>query len=608
MLRFLNTCLILFTFTVAGQSIAFIDKNLTIDVDIQPTDVIIWTAVQANVEANGHVNVGLRLQTKNQFTIYKDKLKFAGPPGFAMIRGEFPESILQDDPLSDGQAEVYRGGNFIISFDGLEPYAGDSFPVSITFLGCTESICLFPYTLELEVPLYRVMSQASDRLSQAPEPGPFDSTNSAAEAVSETETTMTSSSPSWNDRLLAFFTDGQQSLVLLFSIALIGGLITNLTPCVFPMIPITLRILGGKHHKHPRVNSLLYASGIVVTYTAIGSLAAVSGGLFGAFLGNTYVTLFFGALFILLGMSMLGYGNFSRLQSFGSHLGQGKQSAVNVFLMGTGAGLVAAPCTGPILGALLVFTPQLENASLSMLLFFSYSLGFALPYLFLGMAANRVSQFKVPATIQIGIKALFASVMFGLALFYLKNPIHKSLISFQGQWATIAATLTVIGLIATIYVVRHKSLALSKSALVLPTAILGLGLFASSQWVSGADIPSQLTWYQSEADAYQAADKLGRPILVDGWAEWCVACKQMDVTTFLDPQVVAELEAEWILLKLDMTEFNAENESLAAKYGMPGLPTIVLVPPNGDLSESVKLTGYLASDRLLEELRQFFKD
>ncbi|MFW7377695.1 MAG: cytochrome c biogenesis protein CcdA [Oligoflexus sp.] len=605
MLRILVSLLILFSFSAKLPAQSLIDEQAGVELDIQPTDVIIWSAIQANIEDDGRVAVALRLQTRNHFSIYKDRLEFAGPPGFAMIDGEFPPSHLQDDPLSDGQVEVYRGGDFIIYFDGLEQVSADSFPVSVTFLGCTERICLFPYTLEMDVPLY---GATNDDFAVSADQDPAAEASLSQDVEVSPSSAAVNENPSWNDRLVAFFQGGEHSLVLLLSLAFLGGLMTNLTPCVFPMIPITLRILGGKHHKHPRINSVLYASGIIVTYTAIGSLAALSGGLFGAFLGNIYVTLFFGLLFFALGLSMLGYGNFSRLQSFGSRLGSRQSTFANVFLMGTGAGLVAAPCTGPILGALLVFTPQLENATFSLLLFFFYSAGFALPYLFLGLAANRVSQFKAPATLQVGIKALFAAVMFGLALFYLKNPIHKSLIALQGHWATMALVLTVIGFIATIYVVRHKRLAINKAALIAPSFILGLGLFAGSQWVSGADVPSQLTWYKTEAEAYRAAEELQRPILVDGWAEWCVACKQMDVTTFQDPQLVAELNAEWVLLKLDMTEFNEENESLAAKYGMPGLPTLVLLPPNGDLSESVKLTGYLAGDKLLKELRQFFRE
>lgn len=397
---------------------------------------------------------------------------------------------------------------------------------------------------------------------------------------------------------------GTLPLWLLLVVVFLGGLATNLTPCVFPMIPITIRLLGRQGNTS-KLSSLIYAGGIVVTYTAIGSIVAASGGLFGSLLANPFVNAGFGVVFVALALSMLGFANFNKLQSLGTQLGSGKSSKLNTFLMGTGAGLVAAPCTGPILGALLIYSAKMNDPRMSLGLFTLYSVGFALPYVFLGMAASKVTKFKVSPKVQVGVKVFFAGVMFGLAFFYLKTPAYKALQPLQGYWEQIGlASLALFAVLSfLIAVVLRKEN--DKGLLIIPTIFLGLSLFSAAQVLTGGDTIAKLDWHKTEQTGYSEAEKLQRPMLVDGWADWCVACREMDATIFQDPEVISELQKNWITIKLDLTELNSENEALAEKYGMPGLPTLILVPSNGDLSKSVKIAGAVSKSRLLKELRTF---
>ena len=220
-------------------------------------------------------------------------------------------------------------------------------------------------------------------------------------------------------------------------------------------------------------------------------MAALSGGLFGALLANVWVNVIFGVLFGFLGLSMLGFADFTKLQNVGAKLGSGKQSTFNTFLMGAGAGLVAAPCTGPILGALIIFAARQPNPTDAIALFPVYSAGFGLPYIFLGMAASKVSTVKVSHRIQLFIKMLFAAIMFGLALFYLKTPAYELLKPLQGFWRAIAVALTVSGLAVGHVIFNNPKYSMNKTLTVIPSLILGIGLFAQSQWLSGADLISK---------------------------------------------------------------------------------------------------------------------
>jgi thiol:disulfide interchange protein DsbD len=594
------------TFPFPGLVAQEFDPGGKTRLDIRPNDVIIWEGVQAVQDRDGHLLVGLRLRTKDNFTIYKSRLKVEARGGFITAIKTAPTPRLQEDPLGEGEVEVYDGGDFEIELVGTERYTDDMLSIGITFLGCTSKICLFPYTTELEIPVYNDTSglSSADAASE-------DLTASGLKDLSTpTDTAPTISEGPASEHLTTEekyaerLKSGRLPWELVLLVVFLGGVATNLTPCVFPMIPITLRLLAQQGHAR-LASTLVYALGIVVTYTGLGLVATLGGGVFGSILANPWVNIGFAIIFAILGLTMLGFGDLSKLQAVGSQMGAGKSSFLNAFGMGAGAGLVAAPCTGPIMGALLAYATTLNSVGQSLGLFFLYSTGFALPYVFLGMAAKRVTAFKVSPRVQVSVKILFSAAMYALALYYLKNPLQEWIKPIHGHWFKLFIGLLVISVPILVLIVRNSSLILQKGVQLAPTILLGIALFAGIQWLSGSDVATKLDWIKDEPTGYAEAQKTGRPILIDGWADWCIACKDMDKTTFQDPEVISLLQDEWVIVKLDMTQQSDADMALAEKYGMPGLPTTVLVPADGDLSRSLTLTGYVSAKRLLDELRSF---
>ena len=150
------------------------------------------------------------------------------------------------------------------------------------------------------------------------------------------------------------------------------------------------------------------------------------------------------------------------------------------------------------------------------------------------------------------------------------------------------------------------NLQMRKGLTLIPAMIIGVFVFATAQYVTTASpTKTDLVWYKSEEQGYAVAKKENKPIIIDGWAEWCEACKKMEATTFREPKLVQELSQHWVLIKLDLTEDSDANDEIIDRYGMPGLPTMVLLPPNGNLDDRHKIVGEKSAAFFLKELQKY---
>jgi len=566
--------------------------------DIKPQDAINWQAFQAVEAADSTIEVSIRMQPIGpDWQVYTKNLSFAGPNGFTVAKIAPPPSKRFMDPITNAEVDVYSGGDFTVTLSGVPRWTAALMPITVTFVGCTNRICLFPYSQVLSVPFI-----AAPTLSLP--------IAVADQALSRTDASTLSPAPAGEvdfETKLAAQLGAGASLTLLMAIVFVGGVLSNLTPCVAPMVPITLRLLARQGSRH-YTNAALYACGIVICYTALGLAAALSGGLFGSLLASKAFNIAFAAVMFLLAMTMLGFGDLSQLQALGSRLGSGKPSPLNTFMMGMGAGLVAAPCTGPILAALLAYTARSgTSVAASTALLGCYSCGFALPYVLLGGAVGHVTKIKVAPLLQLSVKLLFGSIMIALGWYYLRIPCYELAQAMRPHWHKLAISGLILGALISPVVLLSTKLQSSKWATLAPALLLGAGIFGSWQWLTTktADTAAdRLDWWHTEDNAFAAAQRSGKPVLIDLWAEWCEACKKMDVTTFADPNVRAELNANWVLLHLDLTESTPSNDAIQQRYGVQSLPTIVLLPPGGKLDPKEVISGFVSASSLLTTLRQ----
>ncbi len=599
-MKLLLAALLLWSSPMMAQKFDPTDSNPH-DTDINPRDVIHWQSIGGTQTQDAIVTADIRLQSSEGWRIYAHNIEFKGPSGFLIDSISKPSPEKTTDPMTGDLVDTYTGGEFTLRLAGTSPWQQPIFPVTVTYVGCTSVICLFPYSEEIQV----ILSPANDQPS-APQALPTPKSSSAQEPASPPAKTDRQNSQDLEQQLTTKIKSHQLSLASLLALVFLGGILSNLTPCVAPMIPITLRLLSRQGNK-PVVAALAYSLGIVVSYSTLGIFASLSGGLFGSLLANKTFSAAFAGFMALLGFTMLGFGDFSKLQALGNRLGSGRPSILNTFMMGTGAGLVAAPCTGPILAALLAYSASNTTQSFqSFALLGVYSIGFALPYTFLGGFAASIVNIKVRPSLQLVVKFLFAGVMFGLAFYYLRVPFYGTLSELKPNWTRLTQIMAQLSTVVAGIFLFIPTLARYKAAQIIPALFLGITFFTLSQSLTtnsaATNLAGKVEWLKSEDEAFAIARATGKPILIDFWAEWCEACKKMDVTTFNSPEVEDLLGSKWVTLKLDLTESNDRNDAIQTRYGIQSLPTLMILPPDGDLSRKIPILGYISAAQLIDHL------
>ena len=382
-------------------------------------------------------------------------------------------------------------------------------------------------------------------------------------------------------RLATALTAQSGSLRLAFLLSFLGGLATSLTPCVYPLIPITISLFGAR--EAPRAQALglaaCYVGGIAATYTTLGLVVGLVGGQFGAFMTSPWLIIPVALFFLLMAASMFGAFELSLPNELQGKLSQiGGRGPLGAFLMGLVAGIVAAPCTGPPLAALLVFVSTQRSVFIGGSLLFTYALGMGV--LFFVIAGFALKLPKSGAWMD-AVKAVFGVVMIVAALYYLRNitPLLRSVGKSSYSFLLFQGALVVVG-------VLMGALTLSFSGGLLHALRKGVGVLLMVAGLYGAVAWSlaprgSLKWMTDEAAAVAKARSEGRPLLVDFGAEWCPPCKKMESNTFPDEAVQREL-GRFVLLRIDCSHETEQNQALQVKYQSQTLPSVLVFDRSGN--------------------------
>ncbi|MGD0679710.1 MAG: cytochrome c biogenesis protein CcdA [Polyangiaceae bacterium] len=387
------------------------------------------------------------------------------------------------------------------------------------------------------------------------------------------------------------------------------GLATSLTPCVYPMIAVTVSVFGARQTSsrlHGTLLSLTFVLGIVCLFTPLGVASAFLGRGFGSALGDPRVVAIIAVVFLSLAASLFGAFELTLPSSINNRLsGFGGAGFGGAFFLGLICGVVAAPCVGPFLFGLLGWIATTRNITLGSAAMAVYGLGLGTLFFLVGAFALHLPK---AGAWMMGIKWAGGVVLAFLALAYLRDAFREETIrKAVGSglaYGVAGCGLFFIGLaLGVVHVaaerrrspIAHLSRPF-KLASILP-AVVGL-LLVTTWWQVRAPM---LEWESSEPSAIIRSASEHRPLLIDFGANWCAACKELERETFPDPRVQEE-GARFVALHVDATdEEDPEVMRVRQKYeATEGLPVLVLLRSDG--KEALRFTEFVSAERLAEAL------
>ncbi|MCJ7976864.1 protein-disulfide reductase DsbD [Aeromonas veronii] len=560
-------------------------SSLGIEANAKPKFLQVDEAFQIESEQRGD-QLLLTLHIADDYYLYRHSLRFKGN-NLTFSEPTLPEGTEHEDDFFGKTRVYYQQVSIAVPLKEV----GENAALRVRYQGCTDGLCYPPTDKLIDVaPLV------------------------TATTASTAETAQSVAPVSQQDQLAAAL--GHQgfwlSIVAFFAL----GLGLAFTPCVFPMYPILTGIIAGAGHRlstgRAFLLSLVYVQGMAVTYTLLGLVVASAGLKFQAALQHPYVLIGLSVMFVLLALSMFGLYTLqlpSSLQTRLSGLSNRQQggSVVGVAIMGMISGLVCSPCTTAPLSGALIYVAQSGNLWLGGAALYALSLGMGLPLLLLGTSGGKLLP-KAGAWMDV-IKQLFGFALLAVPILLLSR-----------LWSDQIATLAWLGwgLLLCGYLYHHNqhqphSVAKSVRGFVLLLAMI-------SAVVVGKDLLQPATPAAATADAGQTAPQFiriktlddlkvqlaaarGKPVLLDLYADWCVACKEFEHKTFSDP-AVRERFGQMVLLQADVTANDDADIELLNSLNVLGLPTLIFFDREGKELSGQRVTGFMGPAEFLGKLDQ----
>jgi thiol:disulfide interchange protein DsbD len=398
------------------------------------------------------------------------------------------------------------------------------------------------------------------------------------------------------------------------------GVVASLTPCVYPMVPITVSIFGATEAKsRARAMALsgMFVLGIAALFTPLIVLSALSGTLMGSALSNPWVVSGIAVLFTALAASMFGAFEIALPSSWTNRLSTvGGVGYKGAFVIGMAMGLIAAPCTGPFLTGMMAWIASTRDVVLGSAAGFAFSLGLGVLFF---MAGSFAVSLPKGGAWMLGIKWVSGVALAYMALAYMRDsfPFVRQLARSDTTYGVIALLVLLVGLgLGTVHVLaeRRKSpfahLSKPMKLLSILPAVAGAFMFISWWNISNFSLESTaqaclaappIDWQKDEEAARAKAAAEKKPFLVDFGATWCKACNELDEQTWPVPCVRAEAQ-RFVAVKVDATDDDApETKRLQKKYDVVGLPTVVVLGSDG--AEQARFNEFVKPEAMVKALK-----
>ncbi|WP_162063541.1 protein-disulfide reductase DsbD [Vibrio taketomensis] len=539
--------------------------------------------------------VFLDWQVKHDYYLYQERISISAEN---VTLGEL--DIREGQPYHDeffGDVHIYTEPLFVeVPLQDYQPGAR----LIVQYQGCAKAgFCYPPETRVIDVKAFTTAS--NDATTQSAD------TSLTKPQTSSTPTSQSPAPQSKESSLAGQLADNWWTPLLFLAL----GVGLAFTPCVLPMYPIlTSIVLGSGKLSHRRALGLsfIYVQGMALTYTLLGLVVASAGMQFQAAMQHPYVLFGLSVMFVALALSMFGAYTLqlpSSVQTWLNGLSNKQQGGSNagVFAMGAISGLVCSPCTTAPLSGALLYVAQSGDLVTGAVALYALALGMGIPLMLAAVFGNKLLP-KAGAWMD-RVKVLFGFVLLAAPIFLLERILPE-------QWSTALWSALGIAAFGWLYHLKN-SLTFGGWKQSAVGIIAVLGLFASAQpllnyWFSPqaqvAEHGVEFIKISNVAELEQQLEKAqlaGKPVMLDYYADWCVACKEFEKYTFHTPEVESKLK-DFVLLQADVTKNQMQDIELLQKLNVLGLPTIEFWNADGSHQPNARITGFMDAPSFINHL------
>ncbi len=557
-----------------------------------------YLALKTTVKEGWHINSNSPLDRFLIPTVVEVNLPEGpgGSEGIEITGIFYPEPDLQKLEFSESKMSLYHGTIMIGAALKIgKDVAPGEYDISIIlkYQGCNNLTCLEPASIIIQT---KIRVGGMDEIAEALHPEIF----SASPFIDDNGNPVASGSTSGKDTSFSD-TMKEKGIFLAFILIFFGGLALNLTPCIYPLIPITISYFGGQAGgKASRAFflSLTYVFGMSITYSILGMIAAMTGSLFGSALQNPVIVLFITAVLIGLSTSMFGLWEFRLPMFLTRRTGTAKQGYWGALFMGLTVGIVAAPCIGPFVLGLLTYVGEMGRPVLGFFMFFTLAWGMGIPFIALGTASGSLPS---SGNWMIWVKKVFAFILLTMAVYFARTLLGGTISAIlYGTLAVIAGiflgwTAKVPGMSSKFSILRKIIGLIWLIAAIIIFAIPG-GPFREAKVKPG------IIWEPFTEELFNDTVSKGKPVMIDFSADWCIPCHELEHNTFIDLKVMEEAK-RFVSLKVDLTKSGKTETTFKKKFSIKGVPTIIFYGKTGKETPGSRITGYIGPEVMLEKMK-----
>ena len=578
-----------FAQTAAISSASKVDVDIKRSQNVIPAGTSAQFAILLNLQEGWKVNsdqprqdflIGTNISINSTDQLTATGFQYPNPKTYNFEFSQVPVDVFE------GEAPIVFS---VFASESLEPGSYE-LNGTLRIQACDNEVCLAPANLDISVP---VEVSAAGTGFQPLNTEFFEGIESSGGSI------VDALSARGGGEIEALF----DSLGLFWAFAgiFLIGLALNLTPCVYPMLSVTVSLFGNSSDSESKLSSsffmaFVYVMGIVFMYSVLGVAAAFTGALFGSWLQSPIVLAGIGVLIFGLALSMFGLYELQPPSSWMQSLSGTQRKTGGVlghFFSGLVVGVFAAPCIGPPIIALLAFVGSQGDPVFGFSIFFVMAFGLGFPYLILGTFSGLLSKMPKSGTWMVWVKKIFGVVLVGVALFYI------ALAFFPGySFHMIIATVIIGGIYLGFLESSGKGVkTFTRIKWGVGVAMLALGVMMLLNLQKEG-----IEWEPYSDEKYTEAIENNQPVMMDFYADWCIPCLELDRSTFVDENVI-EATMGFRRFKVDMTNYESDaSQNLREEFDVAGVPTIVFIGPNGEEIKEARVVGFLNANAFLERV------